>query len=142
MPQTPAIRSYLAIDFGQARLGLAMANSMARIASPLPAISGTQALKNIEKLCQEKNIDVIVVGLPRDLEGQDTRQTSLTREFAGKLQQKMPNKPIYLQDEALTSLKAEKELAARGKKFDKGMIDSLAATYILEDFLIEHREES
>lgn len=142
MPQTAAIRNYLAIDFGEARLGIAIANSIARLVSPRPAIGSEQVLENLEKLCQAEKIDAIVVGLPRGIEGQETEQTGVVRAFVQELQERMPNIPVYLQDEALTSVQAEKELATRGKQFTKGEIDSLAATYILEDFLMEHREES
>ncbi|MCX6728115.1 MAG: Holliday junction resolvase RuvX, partial [Candidatus Saccharibacteria bacterium] len=50
--------------------------------------------------------------------------------------------PTHLQDEALTSVKAEEELKSRGMPFEKGDIDALAATYILQDFLDELPEES
>lgn len=139
MPQT-AIRNFLAIDVGEARLGIAIAGAVARLAHPLPAVSAGNAWDELENLCQTENIDAIIVGLPRGLEGQETSQTNFSRDFARKLQEKMPNTRVYLQDEALTSKQAEKELATSGKSFDKGAVDSLAATYILEDFLREHQE--
>lgn len=139
MPQT-VIRNFLAIDVGEVRLGIAKASAIARLAHPLPAVLAEHAWDELEKLCQTENIDAIVVGLPRGLEGQETDQTKFTRDFVRKLQEKMPDTRVYLQDEALTSKQAEKELASSGKSFDKGAIDSLSATYILEDFLRERQD--
>ena len=60
-------------------------------------------------------------------------------EFTKQLKQSF-NLPVYFQDEAVTSKQAEAELQARGKHYEKSDIDALAATYILEDWLGEHKE--
>lgn len=129
--------SYLALDVGRVRIGLAVANDVARIAAPLPALSNDESFGGaLQQLIQEHEVAALVVGWPRSLNGAETEQTAFVDAFVQELQQ-MTGLPVRLQDEAATSLKAEAELKQRGKPFEKGDIDSLSAVYILEDFLAE-----
>lgn len=130
-----SVATILALDVGAQRIGVARANSIARIASPLTTLQhGEQIFDDIAQLLRQEKADELVVGLPRGLEGQETDQTRYVRQFVTDLQQHI-TVPVHLQDEALTSVKAEKELEARKKPFAKGDIDALAATYILSDYL-------
>lgn len=130
-----SVATILALDVGAQRIGVARANSVARIASPLTTLQHTdQIFDDIAQLLKQEQADELVVGLPRGLEGQETDQTRTVRQFVADLQQNI-TVPVHLQDEALTSVKAEKELEARKKPFAKGDIDALAATYILGDYL-------
>jgi putative Holliday junction resolvase len=132
--------SLLALDIGTVRIGVAAANAVARIPHPLTTITNDETvLAHLMKLCSTENAALIVVGLPRSMQGDHTDQTRLVESFISRLKQVI-TLPVYWQDEALTSVKAEQELKARGKPYAKGDIDSLAATYILEDFLQEHPE--
>jgi putative Holliday junction resolvase len=130
-----SVTTIVALDVGAQRIGVARANSIARIASPLTTLQHTdQVLSDIAALLKQEQADELVVGLPRGLEGQETDQTRTIRQFVAELQDHL-TLPIHLQDEALTSVKAEKELEARRKPYAKGDIDALAATYILSDYL-------
>lgn len=130
-----SVATILALDVGAQRIGVARANSIARIASPLTTLQHTdQIFHDIAQLLKQEQADELVVGLPRGLEGQETDQTRTVRQFVADLQQNIAV-PVHLQDEALTSVKAEKELEARKKPFAKGDVDALAATYILGDYL-------
>lgn len=128
-------QTILGIDVGGARIGVARISTMARLPEPLPAIKvdGTE-LEQLKALIKEHQIDILAVGLPRSLQGNETEQTKTIRAFTDKLKQF--NLPIYLQDEALTSKQAEAELQTRKKPYSKGEIDSLAAAYIAEDFIV------
>ena len=84
-------------------------------------------------------IDGIVVGLPLGLDGQETDQTKWLRGFIDDLK-KAVSLPFYFENEALSSVRAESELESRGKKYQKEDIDSLAACFILEDFLNNNLE--
>lgn len=129
----------LALDVGGRRIGVARAHTLARLPQPLTTIlNDQQVFENLQKLAVDEQAVAIVIGLPRGLNGQETAQTQSTRSFCSKLKQQL-NLPVYLQDEALTSQKAEKELSASGERPDKAMIDALAATYILEDFLRQEK---
>lgn len=137
--------SIIALDVGNSRIGVAVANSIARLANPLRVISNNQTVwDEIKKLLIDENAEMVVIGLPRSLSGEETAQTKIVRTFAESLSAKT-DVPIVMQDEALTSRQAEAELRLRGKKFAKGDIDTLAAVYILDDYLnslgtIEGRE--
>jgi putative Holliday junction resolvase len=128
----------LALDVGERRVGVSRAHSDVRIAQPLLTLERTQAVfEEIQELVEANQAVVLVVGLPRGLEGQDTAQTKTVRDFASQLETLL-QVPIVLQDEALTSHKAEAELEKRGKPYAKGDVDALAATYILEDYMAEN----
>jgi len=124
--------SILALDVGEKRVGVAIASKIARLPRPLTTLANDdQLLKSLHEIIVDESVEVIVVGLPRNLAGEDTKQTAYVRTFTEQLDRDM----IRFQDEALTSKKAEVELQQRGKPFSKGDIDALAATYILEDYL-------
>ncbi|HSX36823.1 MAG TPA: Holliday junction resolvase RuvX [Patescibacteria group bacterium] len=133
MPKTP--RFVLALDVGEKRIGVALASTVARIASPLTTLANDESfIGRLLELIAENDIETLVVGLPRGLDGQDTAQTRYVRKFVEDLQAQI-GMPLHMQDEAVTSAKAEAELHARGRAYTKENIDSLSATYILEDYL-------
>lgn len=130
--------NYLALDVGDVRIGIAYAHHIARMAKPLTTISNDETTwDELADLIERESVGVLIIGLPRNLSGDDTAQTTKVREFAGIAQQQYTI-PIRFQDEAVTSRKAEEELRARGQPFNRGDIDALAAAYILEDYLNEH----
>lgn len=131
-------KTILALDVGERRIGVAMANTLSRLPSPLVTIDNvSDALQTLVKLVYAHNAKAIVIGLPRGLKGQETAQTGFVREFIDLLKEKLKI-PIYTQDEAMTSIQAEKELEERGVSYNKGAVDALAATYILEDYFREN----
>lgn len=130
----------IALDVGEKRIGVALADSMVRIASPLVTIPNTQGvLSNIATIINEHAVAIIIVGLPRNMLGDLTRQAAYCQEFAAKLRQEF-SLPVYEQDETLTSVRAEAELESRRKNYQKSDIDSLAAVYILDDFLQNNKD--
>jgi len=134
------IKNILALDVGQVRIGVAVASLVAKMPRPLTTInSSSEVYADIQKLADEQDAQIIVVGLPRGLDGQTTEQTNITDNFIMELKQNT-NLQIYKQDEALTSKKAKEELESKGRPYSKEDIDALAATYILEDFLHENAD--
>lgn len=134
MPQTPN-SSILALDVGEKRIGIALANSIARIASPLVTLPNDDNFTDsLRELVETNGVGLLVIGLPRSLDGAVTAQTEYAQEF-GKEIQKSLQIPIVMQDEAVTSAKAETELSSKRKSFTKEDIDMLSAVYILEDYL-------
>jgi len=130
----------ISLDVGERRIGVALASLVARLPAPHGVIaSGDTAIEAICDLAAKQQVQVIVVGLPRGLNGQDTAQTQQVRDFTDKLR-KVCKLPIHFQDEALTSKQAEQELSDRVVRYTKEAVDALAATYILTDFLQEHPE--
>lgn len=132
--------SVVALDVGEKRIGVATASIITMLPHPLKTLNRTSdILHDLVTLLQEQRAVAVVLGLPRGLEGQETAQTRTVQAFGHELSQHV-TVPLYWQDEAVTSRQAEEELKARGKAYVKGDIDALAATYILEDFLHEHKE--
>jgi putative Holliday junction resolvase len=139
MPTT--LRSVLALDVGSKRIGVAVASLAARLPRPLITLtsSDSELLSDLAEIIKSEDIDRIVVGLPRGMEGQSTAQTETTLRFTELLKEHF-DLPIDMQDEALTSKHAEKELETRGKPYKPEDIDALAATYILGDWFVDHKE--
>ncbi len=128
----------LGIDYGTKRVGVALADGGRP--RPLPAVPGGEdAIGTIGALVARYNASTVVVGLPRNLDGDDTPQTALTRKFAAKLQALLGTVPVVLQDEADTSNAAQERLRSRGvhARDIPAQLDSEAATIILEDYLNE-----
>lgn len=130
--------SILGLDYGEKRVGLALASEEAVLARPYRTLPNDEHLvEALSAIVKSEGVVRLVVGLPRGLDGQETAQTARTRAFAANLADLQL--PITLQDEATTSELAHRELEARGKTYSKGDVDSLAATFILEDYLNQQR---
>lgn len=135
MTDTSSFHEILALDVGQVRIGLARASSTVRLAEPLQTLTvGETVYQDIAAICAERQVGQLVVGLPRNLNGQETAQTKAVQSFVEGLRA-VVQLPIAWQDEAVTSRQAEAELNRRGKPYEKGDIDALAACYILDDYL-------
>lgn len=126
---------FLALDIGEKRIGVAIADSIGRLASPLTTLAadGTEVVR-LQGLILEHDITALVVGLPRNLSGEETAQSQRIREYV-RLQLEGFRLPITFQDESLTSVMAEEHLSHRKKGYAKSDIDSHAAAIILQDYL-------
>lgn len=130
--------SWLGLDIGTRRIGVALARMDVRLSHPLLTLENNDSVMDaIAELVKAHEVQRVIVGLPRGMSGQETDQTKYTEDFVERLELKL-GMSIIRQDEALTSQKAEAELVARKKPFTKGEVDALAATYILEDYINEH----
>jgi putative Holliday junction resolvase len=129
-----ANQNLLALDVGEKRVGVALADSAIRIAIAYDTINvdGTE-VEQIKALLDQEKIDVLVVGYPRNQSGDATSQTAYVESFVDQLQPL--DIPIEYQDESVTSIKAEEILKQRKKPYEKGEIDALAASLILQDYL-------
>ena len=123
--------SFIALDVGRARIGFAGGNDVAKLASALQSAPTEQAIKKLKELIVEYETAGLVVGLPRNLNGDETEQTAWVREWVDILKVHI-ELPIYAQDEALTTKLAEAQALPSKKPQD---IDALAAAIILQDFL-------
>lgn len=126
----------LALDVGDKRLGLAVARAEVRVPISLPTLErdGAQLWQQLRAIIKEYDVNQLVVGLPRGLDGQDTAQTRAVQTFAEQLNQEL-SLPIAWQDEALTSVAAEEHLQTNHQPHQKGDVDAMAATLILNDYL-------
>lgn len=134
---------YLAIDYGQKRIGLAVSDAGGSMAFPHSVLE-TQAdpIANIARLVRDERIEAIVVGLPLNMDGSEGPQVKAVRAFAQKLSIKV-NKAITFFDERLSSAEADWKLAglelSRQKK--KKLQDAVAAAAFLQTFLDKQKQE-
>lgn len=130
-----ASRQIMALDYGDTRVGVAMADENIKIAIPYGALENTeQLLTEILKLALDNNIVKIVVGYPRNQSGEPTAQTEKVEQFFSQLEEVFDGEMVF-KDESLTSVLAEERLKSYKKPYSKGDIDAHAATIILEDYL-------
>lgn len=127
--------SLLGLDIGDVRIGVAIADTKAPFPSPLVTLEASPELaKEFAQILSVHKVETVVIGYPRNMSGEATDQTARVEQIAGLLNIPGSIKVVW-QDESLTSVKAEEELKKRGKPHDKGAVDSLAATYILDDYI-------
>jgi putative pre-16S rRNA nuclease len=134
-------KSVLALDLGAKRIGLSLASLEARLARPLTTLivkEDNHWQQELEQIIEAENVTKLVVGYPRGVDGQTTAQTEAIEAMTEELK-KLFKLSVDFQDEALTSVRAQQELLARGKTYNQADVDALAATYILEDWLSEHK---
>ena len=130
----------MALDVGTKRIGVALADSFIRIAIPFTTVEVNDdvesAVEQIIEIISKEEIDILVVGLPRNQSGEETPQTAYTKEFVKNFEYSVDK--ICFQDESLTSIQAENRLKSYGKPYSKGDIDMNAASIILQDYLEEN----
>jgi putative Holliday junction resolvase len=127
----------ICLDVGERRIGVATADSGVRIAVAYTTleVDGTE-IADIAQLVIDQSVDVIVIGYPRNQQGEATAQTAYVENFAQLLKDLGPT--VVFQDESLTSVIAEQRLIAQKKPYSKGDIDAQAASIILQDYLELH----
>ena len=128
----------LGIDFGMKRIGLARSDPMKMIASPLKTITAGKTLEEtVDLVIKElEEIELIILGLPLLLSGQDSETTRQVREF-GALLEKKSALPLILWDERLTSKQVEKLMIEGNvsRKKRAAHVDTMSATLILQNYL-------
>ncbi|HRC28081.1 MAG TPA: Holliday junction resolvase RuvX [Candidatus Saccharimonas sp.] len=127
----------LALDLGEKRIGVAIADPQVRIAVAHDTIqvNGSE-LEAIKAAVDHNCARTVVVGYPRNQSGEPTAQTEWVESVAAKL--KEMGIDVVFQDESLTSVRAEQLLSAQKRPFSKGDVDALAASLILQDYLEQH----
>lgn len=125
----------LALDYGTARCGCAISDPTGTLARPLPALEPPDPAA-VARLVADSDADRVVVGLPLSLGGEDSAQTTLSREFATELGELL-DVPVDTYDERLTTTMADRS-AREGASADP---DSLAAAHLLESYLARHHAQ-
>jgi putative Holliday junction resolvase len=129
----------LAIDYGTKRVGLALSDETGTIAQPLGLLSAEPAAKLLDDLKEtvaQRNVEEIVVGIPRNMNGSYGPAADKTREFVAALQQ-VVTVPIHTWDERLTTVQAHRFLIETGMRRDKRKqkVDQTAAAILLQSYL-------
>ncbi|MBE0479602.1 MAG: Holliday junction resolvase RuvX [Dehalococcoidia bacterium] len=129
----------MGLDVGERRIGVALSDPEGRIAFSLTTVqrkSDEDAFAEITRLARENEVETMVVGLPRSLDGSLGRQAEAVLVFAETLKERV-GVPVVTWDERMSTLAAERMLIEAGAKRGKRKLvrDSLAATYILQGYL-------
>ena len=129
----------MSVDLGKARTGLALCDKTEFLASPYKVIFEKSPNKLPEKVAQaafEAKAELIVVGLPKNMDGSEGESAQNARAFAEQLKE-LTGLPVEMQDERGTTITAHgylNDTNTRGKK-RKAVVDEVAATIILQDYL-------
>ncbi len=149
-PATSTAKTILSIDYGRARIGLAIATAEAKLARPLTTlerVNRNEDMRRLRELAREQGVKQIVVGLPLKLDGTRGEMADEAERFAQRARKQI-GVPVEMVDERLTSWEAERLLEEEfGRKYhdesdkkkkvaaDKPTVDSVAAAVILREYL-------
>ena len=126
----------IGLDVGTVRIGVARADTAPKIAIPDGFINvNGQEISEIQRKLRLYNSNILVMGMPRSNNGNQTAQSEFVKQFAKHVAATIPGLKIYFQDESLTSVEAERRLKARKNNYQKGEIDAESASIILQDFI-------
>jgi putative Holliday junction resolvase len=129
----------LAIDYGLKRTGLAVTDPLKIIATGLTTIASKQLISFLKNYFSKENVELIIIGEPKNLDDSDTHATQLVRNTIKDLQKNFPSIPVKTVDERFTSKMASRAMIEMGLKKkqrqNKALVDEIAATIMLQDFL-------
>ena len=129
----------MAIDYGTKRTGIAVTDPLKIIATGLTTVETKELLPFIEKYARREAVDTIVIGIPRHLNNTDAAIVPEIESFITKMQAALPDIKLERVDERFTSLIATRSMIESGQsrktRRDKGVIDKISATIILQSWL-------
>lgn len=138
----------IGLDYGSKTVGVAVCDEMQILASPLETIFRKEEGKlrktyaRIEEICREQGAAGVVVGLPVNMDGEESARSLLARDFAEAVARRTAL-PVTLWDERLTTVEAEEILREKGvpRQDFKKSIDAIAAAIILQDYLDNAKDD-
>jgi putative holliday junction resolvase len=129
----------LAIDYGGKRTGIAVTDPLQIIATGLATIDSKELIPFLKKYFSEEQVELIIIGLPKNWDETDTHGTPLVEAAIKKIQKEFPAMPLKTVDERYTSKMAKDAMLEMGMKKkerrDKKNVDIIAATIILQEYL-------
>jgi putative Holliday junction resolvase len=128
--------TYFGFDFGERRIGIAVGQSLTGTATPLAIVNcteGTPPWSDLAKLFDEWQPDIVIVGLPLNMDGTEQRMTVRARRFGHQLHARF-ERPIYFADERLSTWEARDRPQTR-RRGGHDPHDAVAAQVILEDWM-------
>ena len=129
----------LAVDFGKKRCGLAATDDLRIIASGLDTVETSVLMEYLKKYFEKNTVDEVVIGLPTDLKGNMSEVEEDIQKFREELKNEFPEVSVERFDERFTSKIASYFISQSGKnkkqRQEKGLIDKVSATLILQQYL-------
>ena len=134
------MKKALGIDLGAARVGLALSDDLGMMAHPLETVNVKKAgdlAAYVAAVARREKAEVVVIGLPRNMDGSHGPAAAKTREFGEKLRGKLAGCEMIYWDERMTSVAAQRALHETGRnvKQSRLVIDQVAAQMILQGYL-------
>ena len=129
----------LSIDYGQKRTGLAVTDPLQIIAGGLATVSTSGLFDWLKDYLAKESVERIIIGEPKQPNGQPSENLARVQQFVNRWKKAFPEVPIEYYDERFTSVLAHQAMIDGGLKKkarqDKGLVDEISATIILEDYL-------
>ncbi|CAM1348304.1 Holliday junction resolvase RuvX [Tenacibaculum crassostreae] len=129
----------LAIDFGKKRTGIAVTDELQIIASGLTTVNTPELLIFLKEYTKKENVELFLVGKPKQLDNSDSESEVLIIPFLEKLEKTIPSIPVKRVDERFTSKMAFQTMIDSGLKKkqrqNKALVDEISATIILQSYL-------
>jgi putative holliday junction resolvase len=129
----------LAIDYGAKRTGLAITDPLKIIGAGLTTIESKQLIPFLKKYFSEEQVELIIIGEPKNWDDTDTHATPLVNKIIKELEKNFPAIPIKKVDERFTSKMASQAMIEMGlkkkKRQNKALVDEIAATIMLQEYL-------
>jgi putative Holliday junction resolvase len=129
----------LAIDYGLKRTGLAVTDPFQIIATGLTTVESPKLIAFLKDYFKKEEVELIVIGEPKNWDDTDTHATPLVRQIIVRLQKEFPKMPLQTVDERNTSKMASRAMIDMGMKKkqrrNKALVDEIAATIILQEWL-------
>ena len=136
----------IGIDYGEARVGVSFSDDLAMFAHPFETIhvKKIDPIKRIIEIAEEKKIQAVVIGMPRNLDGSYGSAAKKVESFLKTIKTVLPEVQVFEQDERFTTTVAQKKLQDTGHtvKSSRQIIDEVAAVEILQSFLDQNGEYS
>ena len=135
---------WLGVDVGTVRVGVARSDPRGVLASPVATLAREGGVRELARLVQDHEAVGVVVGLPVTLAGREGTSAALARDYAEQLARVISPIPVELVDERLTTVAAERRLAARGVRgrARRAVVDQAAAVEILQQWLNAQHAQS
>jgi len=138
------LKRILGIDYGEVRVGLSLSDLTQTIAKPFKTImykNTDNLLNQLKEIIIENEVEKLVVGIPYNMKGEDTKQTLKVKEFISFLESNLSYN-VELIDERLSSIEAEKTMHKMNIKtgHNKSDIDKIAASVILQEYLDSYHD--
>jgi len=129
----------MAIDYGGKRTGIAVTDPLQIIATGLTTIASADMIPFLKKYLKEEQVELILVGLPKNWDESDTHGTPLAKKAIASIKKEFPQIPVKDVDERYTSKMAKDAMLQMGLKKkdrrDKKLVDEIAATILLQEYL-------
>jgi putative holliday junction resolvase len=129
----------LSIDYGQKRTGIAVTDDFQIIASGLTTIPSTDIIAFLKTYFSKENVETVIIGEPKQMNGLPSESSEIIENFITQFHTEFPNMKMERVDERFTSKMAFQTMIDSGLKKkqrqNKGLIDEIAATILLQDYL-------